>query len=353
MMVWLHATDSVDPPAIPPPPSSPHAPRPRFSVMVPTFAPDGRLLRLALESVLAQALPPEQMQITVVDDSTRSGATAALVREIDPTGRIGVVENDRRLGIAGNWNRAIELAHGELVHLLHQDDHVLPGFYSRIDHGFRRAPHAGMAFCRTLLVDDDGRPIRSNSRLRWFPGLLGNWLPVIATRQRVQTPSVVVRREVYETLGGYRPELCQALDWEMWVRIAARHDVWYDPRTLAVYRRHRRNESSRLLDRHFVWPDLARAIRINARILPETLRDELVGASAAWFAMSALRTAKRHLAQASVDDAATTLESMAGLVDLAAETNHGRQVHRRFAALRRRITALEAPCWTVAARRAA
>jgi len=350
MMVWLTATDSVDPPAIPPPPTGP---RPRFSVMVPTFAPNARLLRVALESVLAQALPPEQMQITVVDDSIQPRVTTDLVRKIDPSGRIDVVESDRRLGIAGNWNRAIELAHGEFVHLLHQDDHVLPGFYSRIDHGFRRAPHAGMAFCRTLLVDDDGRPIRSNSRLRWFPGLLGGWLPVIATRQRVQTPSVIVRREIYETLGGYRPELCQALDWEMWVRIAARHDVWYDPRTLAVYRRHRRNESSRLLDRHFVWPDLARAIRINARSLPESLREELVGASAAWFAMSALRTAERHLAQGSVDDAATTLESMAGLVSLADNSSHCRPVQRRFAALQRRIAALQAPCWLVAARRAA
>jgi len=349
-MVWLTATDSVDPPAIPLPPTGP---RPRFSVMVPTFAPNARLLRVALESVLAQALPPEQMQITVVDDSIQPRVTTDLVREIDPSGRIEVVESDKRLGIAGNWNRAIELAHGELVHLLHQDDYVLPGFYDRMDHGFRRAPRAGMAFCRTRLVDDDGRPIRHNSRLRWFPGLLRGWLPVIATRQRVQTPSVVVRREIYETLGGYRPELCQALDWEMWVRIAAHHDVWYDPRSLAVYRRHRGNESSRLLNRHFVWPDIAKAIGINARSLPEALRDRLVVASAAWFAMSALRTAKRQLAQGNVADAATTLESMARLVSLAAENDHGRTIQRRAAALRCRIAAIEAPNWAVTARRAA
>jgi len=352
-MIWLTAKLPHYPPAIPAVDRTTRGPQPRFSVMVPTFAPKPELLRLAVESVLAQAWPAAEMQITVVDDSPQPGAAAAVVREIDPTGRIEVVANARRLGIAGNWNRAIELARGELVHLLHQDDHVLPGFYARIDEGFRRAPHAGMAFCRTLLIDDAGRAIRRNSRLRWFPGVLRDWLPVIATRQRVQTPSVVVRREVYETLGGYRPELCQALDWEMWVRIAARHEVWYESRTLAAYRRHRANESSRLLDRHVVWPDLARAIRINARSLRDDRRDELVAASAAWFALSALRTARRHLAQGHVDDAATTLESMAGLVELAGADGPGRVVQRRIQGLRRRIAALEAPGWAIGARPAA
>lgn len=349
-MVWLTAKHPHDPPAIPPPP---RGPRPRFSVMVPTFAPDERLLRIAVESVLAQAWPAAEMQITVVDDSPQPGAAAAIVREIDPAGRVTVIANDRRRGIAGNWNRAVELARGELVHLLHQDDHVRPGFYSRIDEGFRRAPQAGMAFCRTLLIDDAGSAIRRNSRLRWFPGVLRDWLPVIATRQRVQTPSVVVRREVYETLGGYRPELCQALDWEMWVRIAARHSVWYESRTLAAYRRHRANESTRLLDRHYVWPDLARAIRINAFSLPDSLRGEIVAASAAWFALSALRTARRHLAQGNAPDAATTLESMAGLVELAGDGGPGRAVHRRLAGLRQRIAALEMSGWPIGARPAA
>ena len=40
--------------------------RPRFSVMLPTFEP-GEMLQRSLESVLSQALPPDQMQIGVVD----------------------------------------------------------------------------------------------------------------------------------------------------------------------------------------------------------------------------------------------------------------------------------------------
>lgn len=321
--------------------------------MVPTYRPDERLLRHALESVLAQAPATAAIQIAVVDDTGRPGATAAIVRSIDPHGRIEVVENERRLGIAGNWNRAVSLARGELVHLLHQDDLVLPGFYERIDRGFRRAPGVGMAVCRSRIIDGQERHVRHNSRLRWTSGLLQDWLARIAVRQRVQTPAVVVRRSVYESVGGFRTDLCQALDWEMWVRIAARHAVWYEPRTLAVYRRHHGNESSRLLARNHVWPDLARAIRINCVSLPVASRAALTSASAAWYSLSGLRTAERQLRRGHLGAAAATLEALDGLFELADGGPQAFVIQRRLAAVRRRLLAIPEPAYTLGLRPAA
>ncbi|MEI7780566.1 MAG: glycosyltransferase, partial [Planctomycetota bacterium] len=222
-----------------------HQTRPRFSVMLPTYEP-GEQLRRTLQSVLSQAPDREEMQIAVVDDGSRHADVVGLVRSIDPHGRIDIHVDGGHLGIAGNWNRAIGLAHGHLVHLLHQDDQVLPGFYDRMAQAFLQAPLLGMAFCRSSIIDTAGRLIKINSRQRLWPGVLSDWLPKIATRQRIQTPAVVVARTTYEILGGYRTDLCQTLDWEMWVRIAARLPVWYDPRTLAVFRRHAASESARL-----------------------------------------------------------------------------------------------------------
>ena len=208
-------------------------PRPTFSVMLPTYEPDHRLGR-SLAAVLAQAPGPEAMQIAVVDDGSRQVDVRALVRSFDPAGRVEVHLNQRRAGLAGNWNRCLSLARGKFVHLLHQDDHVLPGFYDRIGYGFRAAPGIGMAFCRSRIVDGNDHLIKTASRQQWTAGVLGGWLPRIAERQRVQTPAAVVARSTYERLGGFRTDLCHALDWEMWVRIAAAAPVWYDPRVLAV-----------------------------------------------------------------------------------------------------------------------
>jgi hypothetical protein len=309
---------------------------PRFSVMLPTFEPDEKLLA-ALRSVLAQALPPASMQITVVDDGSTPGLARSLARTADPEGRVEVVENEHRLGLAGNWNRAIALARGELVHLLHQDDYVRPGFYAAIDRGFRAAPHAGMAFCRSRIVDGDGRPIKSASRLRWLPGLLPDWLPVIAERQRIQTPAAIVRRSTYEALGGFRPELSQTVDWEMWVRIAAAHPVWYEPGCRAVYRRHPGNESARLFESGAVWPDVLRAIEINAASLPESSRAAVTQASARWHVASALRTAERLLAQGAIDKAADTVMHVPALMCMITGDSPTKLVQQRLANLRDRI----------------
>ena len=289
--------------------------RPRFSVMLPTFEPDAALER-ALDSVLTHGLPPEEMQIAVVDDGSRSADVRSLVRRIDRRGRVEILLHRQRLGLGRNWNRAITLARGELVHLLHQDDYVLPGFYDRMDRAFRAAPAIGMAFCRSRIVDGGERLIKTASRQQWTAGVLANWLPRIAERQRVQTPAAVVPRATYERVGGFRSDLCQALDWEMWVRIAARCPVWYDPQVLAVYRRHGRSESTRLLSNGAVWPDLIHTIAINSGVLPEEIRGRVRQASARWYAGSAIRTAEKQIACGEFEAAGTTLQHLPRLLEL-------------------------------------
>ena len=326
----------------PPPPIAPltaSGTRPKVSVMLPTYLPD-ELLRHTVRSVLAQALPRDVMQITIVDDGSPPGLVESLLEPVDPTRRVEVIGHGERIGLAGNWNRAIGLARGHLVHLLHQDDWVLPGFYARMLRGFDRAPGIGMAFCRSRIADGAGRLIKSNSRLRWFPGVLDGWLPRIAERQRVQTPAVVVARTTYEMLGGFRCDLRMALDWEMWVRIAARQRVWYDPRRLAVYRRHAANETARLFAAGACWPDVAAAIAINAAALPADGRERIVAASVRWHVSSALRSVEMQMAAGHTDRAIDTLAQIPGLIRLMPGAPLPARVRRRFTALATRIAPL-------------
>ena len=311
-------------------------PRPRVSVMLPTYEP-AALFRETLRSVLAQAPAADDMQICVVDDGSPAGLVEGLVRSVDPAGRIDIVCHGERLGLGGNWNRAIALARGRLVHLLHQDDWVMPGFYARMLRGFDRAPAAGMAFCRSRIVDGAGRTIKSTSPARWWAGIIDGWLPRIAERQRVQTPAAVVARATYELLGGYRTDLRQALDWEMWVRIAAHRPVWYEPRRLAVYRRHAANETARLFAAGAGWPDVARAIAINGRRLPAESRDRIVAASVRWYVSSALRTVEGLMAEGSTDLAIDTLSKIPELIRLLPGRPLPPRIHRRFSTLSARL----------------
>lgn len=321
-----------------PPPIRPvddSAPRPRFSVMLPTHEPDEKLCR-TLESVLRQDIAADQMEIVVVDDASTNGLVRRLVRSVDPGDRVEIVENDDRLGLGGNWNRAIAMSRGRLVHLLHQDDYVLPGFYQRLGRAFR-AVGVGMAFCRSRIIDGQDCLLKLTSRQQWFPGAIADWLPSIAERQRVQTPAAVVARSTYEAVGGYRSDLCHALDWEMWVRIASRFPVWYEPRPLAAYRRHALNESSRLAAHGKVWPDMARAIGINAGHLPAAMRGKVMAGSVRWHAASALRTAERQIAAGAIDAAASTLFHVPDMLRLIPGDAVASSMLRRIAMLQSRL----------------
>ena len=317
----------------------------KFSVMIPTFEPSRSLLD-AIQSVLKQFdgrvvngtdLSKDSLQITVVDDASSTVDVSSLLKESGLADRVEFVKSGKHLGLAGNWNYAVSLARADLVHLLHQDDRVERGFYQQMWQAFQEQPELGMACCRSKIVDDKGHVIKKTSRLRWRRGVLKAWLWRIGERQRVQCPSVVVKKATYAAIGGFRPDLVQALDWEMWVRIAGKFPVWYEPRSLAVYRRHKQSESSRLLASDMVWPDIAKAITINSASFPAELRRAMTSRSARWHAKSCLRNVRKNIRLKNYQAAERTLGQFPKIVTLVAEMRIKNRLDRRADGLRRRI----------------
>jgi len=249
-------------------------PRPVVSVVIPTHEPE-RFLIDTVRSVLAQDPGPAQMQIAIVDDGSMRVRAITLLAGIAPADRIEYHEHADRLGLAGNWNRAIAHARGEYIHILHQDDTVHDGFYAALLLGMRSSQRVGMGFCRHAFIDESDRVERISHRERWRAGVLPRWLDRISERQRVQCPAAIVRREIYETLGGFREDLRYALDWEMWVRIASAYEVWYEPRVLANYRRHHGAETARLQTADQTTADIMSALALLSMHLPPGRRAHL------------------------------------------------------------------------------
>ena len=100
-----------------------------------------------------------------------------------------------------------------------------------------------------------------------------------------------MRRNVYDAIGGFRQDLCFVLDWEMWVRIAARYRVWFEPRVLAAYRVHSGSETARLRKANLIYDDYSRAMRTIRRELPRPIVNR------------ALKTARRQVAHQLVTEA--------------------------------------------------
>lgn len=242
----------------------------RWSVMIPTRD-CAVYLRRTLSSVLAQDPGRNEMQIEVVDDHSTKDDPAAVVEELG-NGRVGFFRQPRPVGRDQNFETCLRRSRGNLVHLLHGDDWVMPGFYERLGEGLNAAPQAGAAFCRHIYTDAEGHWQSISPLERSTPGLLDGWLESIARGQRIATPSVVVRRSTYERLGGFDRRLRTSEDWEMWVRIAAHFPVWFEPEPLAAYRMHRPGALTEAASREATLVrDMRRAVDVIAEWLPMNL----------------------------------------------------------------------------------
>ncbi len=261
--------------------------RPLWSVMIPAYN-CARYLRQTLSSVLAQDPGSALMQIEVVDDASDRDDPAALVAEIG-RGRVGFHRQHANVGHSANFRTCLERSRGRYIHLLHGDDAVRPGFYQKLQEGFERAPETGAAFCRQIFIDSHERQTWISPVERSPSGVLTGWLERIAVRQLVQTPSIVVRREVYERLGLFDRRLSWVEDWEMWCRIAANYPVWYEEQPLACYRVHDTSSTSSKIRTGENLRDVRRALDIIAHYLPPASRERIRKESLEHWADDALR----------------------------------------------------------------
>lgn len=270
--------------------------RPLWSVMIPAFN-CTPYLQDALESVLAQDPGADKMQIEVVDDCSTDGDVESLVMQIGK-GRVGYFRQEVNRGSLRNFETCLNRARGRWVHLLHGDDKVKDGFYLEVQMLFHRFPDAGAAITSHLYMDASGKEytkIRSASDgIADEPGILHNWLSVIAQRNRLQPPAVVVKRSVYEQVGGFFA-VHFGEDWEMWVRIASRFPCVYSPKRLAVYREHTLNITTRSFLSGQNIRDITKVIDIIQGYLPQQEKRKLKRQATKNASRYILRTARKVL----------------------------------------------------------
>lgn len=290
------------------------ADRPFWSVMIPTYNARVDYLEQTLKSVLQQDPGPEEMQIQVVDDCSNDN-TAFEVAKREGAGRVMFHRASENKGIANNLNRCIECARGYWVHILHQDDIVLPGFYERLHNGILCNPDIGMAFCRFAIIDGNGHwsglgPLESKTR-----GVLDDWLQRLGTGIRLECPAAVVKRETYEWLGGFNPALTNALDFEMWVRIAAHTVVYYEPQILAAYRWHDQAESAKQETSGITSHEIAKVIESWKHYLPENSRSQLEQQARRYWGDVSLMLAQRFFSEGNIDACTNQLRGAKLLCD--------------------------------------
>jgi hypothetical protein len=219
--------------------------RPLWSVMIPTFN-CAEYLRQTLQSVLGQDPGPDQMQIEVVDDCSTKDDPEAVVRELG-RGRVTFHRKLNNAGAIANFNTCIERSRGVLIHILHGDDAVLPGFYSTIAGMAAEHPECALYATRCFFIDEEGYYTAVTGRLPALESAPGADATGFLSWNPLQFAGVAIRRSFFEQQGGFLPQLVHTADWEMWARAVASARGMVHPSVLAMYRVFAANDTGRLM----------------------------------------------------------------------------------------------------------
>ncbi|HMS65778.1 MAG TPA: glycosyltransferase [Ignavibacteria bacterium] len=173
--------------------------RPKWSVMIPTYNPKEQFLIQAVNSVIIQDLGSDKMQIEVVDDCSTKVDVEKIVND-NWKGRVNYHRLPENVGHSFNFTECVRRSKGELVHLLHDDDKVKPGFYKIFESIFAKYENTGAVFCRQEYIDDDDKFMFHSELEMDDAGILDDALIKLAEKQRIQYCAMVVKREVYEKI---------------------------------------------------------------------------------------------------------------------------------------------------------
>jgi glycosyltransferase involved in cell wall biosynthesis len=224
---------------------------PLVSICIPTY--DGaQYLKECLDSALCQTL--EDVEILVVDDQSPDDTLAIANGYAQRDARIRIEQNPHRLGLVGNWNRCLDLARGEWIKFLFQDDLLEPAClekmlaagvearipiiacrwnmtFENVDAAMRREYRqyiAHYSFERIFPAETRVSPERFREAV--LDHLGGNFIGV--------PTAVLLHRSLSQEFGRFNPSLIQLCDLEYWLRVGVNRGIVYLPEMLVSYRVH-------------------------------------------------------------------------------------------------------------------
>lgn len=200
----------------------------RFSIVTPVYDPPEPVLRAMLASVTAQTFG--DWEHCIVDDGSPSPHVAKVLAEAAADPRVTVTRRSGNGGIVAASNDALALARGEFVVLLDHDDTLHPQALAAVDKAINESDTpVDYLYTDEDKIDESGR--------HFGPFYKPDWSPDRFRTQMYTLHLSVLRRELVQQVGGFRPEFDGSQDWDLVLRVTEQaRGVVHVPRILYHWR---------------------------------------------------------------------------------------------------------------------
>jgi glycosyltransferase involved in cell wall biosynthesis len=210
---------------------------PRVSVVIASYNHE-RYIAETIRSVLNQTY--QDFEIVITDDGSQDGTVEEIRKIADP--RITVTAFGRNEGACIAFNISIAKSRGEYIAVLNSDDAFMSEKLEKQVQFLDEHPEIGAVFSRAIIIDEDGNDIDDRENQYSYISTHTNktrheWLRhYFYLGSSPCHPSILIRKECYETVGTYNPRLAQIPDVDFWVRLCMKYDIHIIPEKLVKFR---------------------------------------------------------------------------------------------------------------------
>jgi glycosyltransferase involved in cell wall biosynthesis len=257
---------------------------PKVSVIIPNYN-HARYLRQRIQSVLDQTF--QDFDLTYLDDAS-SDESNAIFAEFEPQPRIKAIYNDRNSGSPfKQWNKGIRATEGEYVWIAESDDVADPDFLATLVPMLDENPHVGIAYSQSCRIDCNNVVFEPTLRQwvedldtnRWehdfvASGIIECQKYLVFKNTIPNASAVLIRRSVYESIGGAEESLLLTGDWMTWIKMLLKSDIAFCARPLNSFRTHKSSVRSKTtLNGVAICENISiqKSIENSVSIPPETL----------------------------------------------------------------------------------
>jgi glycosyltransferase involved in cell wall biosynthesis len=217
---------------------------PLVSIVTPSYN-QGKFLEATICSVLSQDYP--RLEYIIVDGGSTDNSLEIIRKYADQLAW-WVSEADR--GQTDAINKGFAHAHGEIFAWLNSDDTYEPGAVRAAVEYLLRHPEIGMVYGDANFIDEQGRVIgKFDARPTDYRRLRRGYV-------HIPQQAAFFRAALWHQVGPLDPSFYFAMDYDLWVRIAARAPIAYIPQTWANFRLHLQGKTLIADDR--CWPEMLR-----------------------------------------------------------------------------------------------
>jgi glycosyltransferase involved in cell wall biosynthesis len=201
----------------------------KVSVLLPVHN-GAATLNEAIDSILAQE--GVEVEALLIDDASRDKSADIISSYAERDDRVKPILHSKNAGLAATLNEGLARASHELVARMDQDDIAMPGrLRAQVDF-MRSRPELVLAGSFVFHMGAD----RTADRLVELPTTPRQVAQKLQRENCLYHPTVILRRSAVVAAGGYREEFYNAEDYELWLRLARRHDLANIPQPLLRYR---------------------------------------------------------------------------------------------------------------------